>query len=135
MITSVVKPVLTVLSLPFILLTLGLFLLVINALLLLLTGWVAGGLGVGFHVDGFWTAVGGSIVITVVTWAVDSCSASGTADAPGRGRPRAGRAGAPHPRPLPGRAGLPGQHLPLADGRRGALRPAGATPGSPSGSR
>ncbi len=26
----------------------------------------------GFHVDGFWTAVGGSIVITVVTWAVDS---------------------------------------------------------------
>ena len=71
-ITSVVKPVLTLLSLPFILLTLGLFLLVINALLLLLTGWVAGGIGVGFHVDGFWTAVGGSIVITVVTWAVDS---------------------------------------------------------------
>jgi putative membrane protein len=71
-ITSVVKPVLKVLSLPFILLTLGLFLLVINAVLLLLTGWVAGGLGVGFHVDGFWTAVGGSIVITVVTWAVDS---------------------------------------------------------------
>jgi putative membrane protein len=70
-ITSVVKPVLKVLSLPFILLTLGLFLLVINALLLLLTGWVAGQLDVGFHVDGFWTAVGGSIVITVVTWAVD----------------------------------------------------------------
>jgi putative membrane protein len=71
-ITSVVKPVLKVLSLPFILLTLGLFLLVINALLLLLTGWVADGLDVGFHVDGFWTAVGGSIVITVVTWAVDA---------------------------------------------------------------
>jgi putative membrane protein len=71
-ITSVVKPVLKVLSLPFILLTLGLFLLVINALLLLLTGWIAGGLDVGFHVDGFWTAVGGSIVITVVTWAVDA---------------------------------------------------------------
>lgn len=70
-ITSFVKPVLKVLSLPFILLTLGLFLLVINALLLLLTGWVAGQLDVGFHVDGFWTAVGGSIVITVVTWAVD----------------------------------------------------------------
>jgi putative membrane protein len=70
-VTSFVKPVLKVLSLPFILLTLGLFLLVINALLLLLTGWVAGQLDVGFHVDGFWTAVGGSIVITVVTWAVD----------------------------------------------------------------
>lgn len=71
-ITSFVKPVLKVLSLPFILLTLGLFLLVINALLLLLTGWVAGRLDVGFHVDGFWTAVGGAIVITVVTWAVDA---------------------------------------------------------------
>ena len=70
-ITSFVKPVLTVLSFPFILLTLGLFLLVNNALLLLLTGWVAGGLGIGFHVDGFWTAVGGAIVITVVTWVVD----------------------------------------------------------------
>ena len=71
LITSFVKPVLKVLSFPFILLTLGLFLLVINALLLLLTGWVAGRLDVGFHVDGFWTAVGGAIVITVVTWAVD----------------------------------------------------------------
>ena len=70
-ITSFVKPVLKVLSIPFILLTLGLFLLVLNALLLLLTGWVADQLGVGFHVDGFWTAVGGAIVITVVTWAVD----------------------------------------------------------------
>jgi putative membrane protein len=71
-ITSFVKPVLKVLSLPFILLTLGLFLLVINALLLLLTGWVAGRLGVGFHVDGLWTAVGGAIVITLVTWVVDA---------------------------------------------------------------
>ena len=71
-VTAFVKPVLKLLSLPFILLTLGLFLLVINALLLLLTGWVAGQLDVGFEVDGFWTAVGGAIVITVVTWAVDA---------------------------------------------------------------
>jgi putative membrane protein len=70
-ITAFVKPVLKVLSIPIILLTLGLFLLVINALLLLLTSWVAGQLDVGFHVDGFWSAVGGSIVITVVTWLVD----------------------------------------------------------------
>jgi putative membrane protein len=70
-ITAFVKPVLKVLSIPVILLTLGLFLLVINALMLLLTGWVAGQLDVGFHVDGFWAAVGGSIVITVVTWLVD----------------------------------------------------------------
>jgi putative membrane protein len=71
-ITSFVKPVLTVLSIPFIILTLGLFLLVINAGLLLLTGWVADKLDIGFEVTGFWPAVGGAIVITVVTWIVDS---------------------------------------------------------------
>jgi putative membrane protein len=70
-ITSFVKPILTLLSIPFIILTLGLFLLVINAGLLLLTGWVADKLDLGFHVTGFWPAVGGAIVITVVTWIVD----------------------------------------------------------------
>jgi putative membrane protein len=71
-ITAFVKPVLTLLSIPFIVVTLGLFLLVINAGLLLLTSWVAGKLDVGFHVTGFWPAVAGAIVITVVTWIVDS---------------------------------------------------------------
>jgi putative membrane protein len=71
-ITSFVKPILTFLSIPFIILTLGLFLLVINAGLLLLTGWLADQLGLGFEVTGFWPAVGGAIVITVVTWIVDS---------------------------------------------------------------
>jgi len=70
-ITSFVKPVLTILSIPFIIVTLGLFLLVINAGLLLLTGWVADKLDIGFEVSGFWPAVGGAIVITVVTWIVD----------------------------------------------------------------
>ena len=71
-ITSFVKPVLTFLSIPFIILTLGLFLLVINAGLLLLTGWLADKLDIGFEVTGFWPAVGGAIIITVVTWIVDS---------------------------------------------------------------
>ena len=71
-ITSFVKPVLTFLSIPFIIVTLGLFLLVINALMLLLTGWLAEQLEIGFRVDGFWTAVGGAIVITVATWVVDA---------------------------------------------------------------
>jgi putative membrane protein len=70
-ITSFVKPVLTILSIPFIVITLGLFLLVINAALLMLTSWVADKLDIGFHVTGFWPAVGGAIVITVVTWIVD----------------------------------------------------------------
>jgi putative membrane protein len=69
-VSALVKPVLKVLSLPIILLTLGLFLLVINAAMLLLTGWLAGNVGIGFHVTGFWPAVGGAIVITVVTWFV-----------------------------------------------------------------
>lgn len=71
-VTSFVKPVLQVLSFPLILLTLGLFLLVINALMLMLTGWLADQLGLGFRVDGFWSALGGALVVTVVTWALDA---------------------------------------------------------------
>ena len=67
-VSSLVRPVVTFFSIPFIILTLGLFLLVINALMLLLTAWIADGVGIGFHVDGFWDAVGGSIVITLVNW-------------------------------------------------------------------
>lgn len=70
-VSALVKPVLQILSIPFIIVTLGLFLLVINAAMLLLTGWLADGLDIGFTVDGFWTAVVGAIVITVVTWVVD----------------------------------------------------------------
>jgi putative membrane protein len=71
-VTSFVKPVLTFLSIPLIVVTLGLFLLVINAGMLKLTSWLADKLDIGFHVEGFWPAVGGAIVITVVTWIVDS---------------------------------------------------------------
>jgi putative membrane protein len=69
--SSFVKPVLTFLSIPFIIVTLGLFLLVINAAMLMLTGWLADKLDIGFEVTGFWPAVGGAIVITLVTWIVD----------------------------------------------------------------
>ena len=68
LVSNLVRPVVTFFSIPFIILTLGLFLLVINALMLMLTAWIAGGVGIGFHVDGFWTAVGGSIVVTLVNW-------------------------------------------------------------------
>lgn len=71
-ISNFVRPVVTFFSIPFIILTLGLFLLVINALMLMLTAWVAGGVGIGFHVNGFWNALGGSIVITIVNWATAS---------------------------------------------------------------
>jgi putative membrane protein len=70
-VSSFVKPVLTILSIPFIIVTLGLFLLVINALMLMLTGWLAEELDIGFRVSGFWPAVGGAIIITITTWIVD----------------------------------------------------------------
>jgi putative membrane protein len=72
LVTAFVKPVLVILSIPFILVTLGLFLLVLNALLLMFTGWVADLFDIGFHVDGFWTAVGGSIIISITTWILDA---------------------------------------------------------------
>jgi putative membrane protein len=66
-----VEPVVKFFSIPFIILTIGLFLLVINALMLMLTAWIAGQVGVGFHVDGFWTAVWGALVITLVNGFID----------------------------------------------------------------
>ncbi|MGA8986939.1 phage holin family protein [Aeromicrobium sp.] len=65
-INAFVAPVLKAFSLPFIIVTLGLALLVINALLLLLTEWVTGKFGVVFEVDGFWWAMLGSVVISIV---------------------------------------------------------------------
>jgi len=72
LVTSFVGPVVKLMSLPFIILTLGLFLLVINTLMLLLTGWIAEKADVGFYVEGFWTALVASIVITIVTSVVTS---------------------------------------------------------------
>lgn len=69
-VSAVVEPVLKLLSLPLIVLTLGFFLLVVNALLLMLVAWLAQLVGVGFHVDGFWWAVLGSLIITFSTWVV-----------------------------------------------------------------
>ena len=57
------RPILTLLTCPLVILTLGLFALVINALLLLLTAQIAASLGVRFTVDDFWSAVLGSLVI------------------------------------------------------------------------
>jgi len=59
-----VRPFLLILSAPLILLTLGLFIFVLNGLLLLLVHTVV----IGFHVDGFWSAFWGAIVISVVSW-------------------------------------------------------------------
>jgi putative membrane protein len=70
-VNAFVRPVVTLLSLPFIILTLGLMIFVINALMLMLTGWLAGVLGVAFVVDGFWSAVWGALIISIVTWGLE----------------------------------------------------------------
>jgi putative membrane protein len=62
-----VRPILTLLSLPVVILTLGIFLLVINALMLMLTSALSNSLGLGFHVAGFGPALIGSIVISIVS--------------------------------------------------------------------
>lgn len=61
-----VKPIAKILSLPVIILTLGLFLLVINAAMLGLTAWIMGHSRIGFHVDGFWPAVLGGLIFAIV---------------------------------------------------------------------
>ena len=71
-VNAVVEPIVKLLSLPFIILTLGLFLIVINAAMLLLTSWISGELGRRFEVEGFWTAVLGAIVITISTWILEA---------------------------------------------------------------
>jgi putative membrane protein len=62
-----VRPLLTLLSIPLIVVTLGLFIFVINALMLMLTSWVSGLLNLGFHVDGFWAAFLGGLIVSVVS--------------------------------------------------------------------
>ncbi|MBA8943713.1 MULTISPECIES: phage holin family protein [Streptomyces] len=71
LVNFVVKPVVKLLSLPLLVLTLGLFTLVVNALMLLLTSWLADRLDLSFHVEGFWTAVLGGLIISVVSWALN----------------------------------------------------------------
>jgi putative membrane protein len=71
LVSMLVKPVVQILSIPFIIVTLGLFLWVINALMLKLTAGIAGLFGIGFHVHGFWTALLGALIITLVNFFVD----------------------------------------------------------------
>jgi putative membrane protein len=66
-VNAIVRPIITVLTLPLTILSLGLFLLVINAISLSLAGWLAGVLDIGFKVNGFWPAFFGAIVLSIVS--------------------------------------------------------------------
>jgi putative membrane protein len=65
---AVLKPVLTVLTLPLIIVTLGIFLLVINIAMIALAEWAAP----DFAIDGFWTYVGTVVIVWLVNWAAYS---------------------------------------------------------------
>jgi putative membrane protein len=66
LVNTLIRPVLVLLTLPVTLLTLGLFILVINGLLF----WFVGSVLQGFTVDGFWVAVLGAILYSVISWAL-----------------------------------------------------------------
>jgi putative membrane protein len=66
-INATLRPLTQLLTCPLILLTLGLFALVLNGLMLWLTSSLAGSLGLGFHVTGFWAAFWGALVVSIVS--------------------------------------------------------------------
>ena len=65
-VNSVIKPLLKILTFPFLVLSLGLFALVINAFMLELTAWLSRAFDIGFYVTGFWAALKGALVISAV---------------------------------------------------------------------
>ncbi|AFU05686.1 MULTISPECIES: phage holin family protein [Nocardia] len=67
-VNALVKPIVKLLSLPLVIVTLGLFLLVINALMLWLTAKITETTDYGLRVDGFWAAVIGGIIVSLVNW-------------------------------------------------------------------
>lgn len=67
LVNSLLRPILTVLTCPLIVLTLGLFTLVLNAVMLLVTGWLSARWGLGFTVSGFTAAFFGGLVVGVVS--------------------------------------------------------------------
>ncbi|HSM38343.1 MAG TPA: phage holin family protein [Candidatus Limnocylindrales bacterium] len=68
LVNSYVRPVLRILTFPITMVTLGLFLLVINALMLLLVSVISEQLGLGFSVADFWAALLGAVVVAIVGW-------------------------------------------------------------------
>ena len=67
-INAVLKPIVKVVGCAFYILTLGLIALVVNALLLWLTSWLADKLNLPWHITGFWPAFWGAIIISLVSW-------------------------------------------------------------------
>ena len=67
-INTLIRPLFVILTLPVTILTLGLFIFVINGLLF----WAVGSFVPGFHVDGFWAGVFGAIINSIISWALSA---------------------------------------------------------------
>lgn len=67
-VNALVRPIAFILTLPITVLTLGLFLLVINAGMVALVAWIVP----GFQIAGFWTAMGAALIVSLVSWAASS---------------------------------------------------------------
>ena len=70
-VNAVLKPLIKLFGCFFYIITLGLIALVVNALLFLLVSWLADQLNLPFHVDDFWSAFWGGIIVGVVSWAIN----------------------------------------------------------------
>ena len=68
LVNALIRPVLVLLTLPVTLVTLGIFILVINGLLF----WLVSKMGDGFYVTGFWAAVGGALLYSIISWALST---------------------------------------------------------------
>lgn len=66
----IIRPIVLLLSLPLEIMTFGLFTFVINALMLLLTSWIAQGMDLGFRIDGFVAALLGALIVSLVSLAL-----------------------------------------------------------------
>ena len=81
-VNSTLRPLLTILTCPLIVVTLGLFTLVINALMLLVTGWLSESWNLGFTVSGFWAAFFGGLVVGFVSMVLSLALAPKTVPSP-----------------------------------------------------
>ena len=66
-VNALIRPILKFVTFPIIILTFGIFALVVNGLMLLLTSALSGALGLHFHVEGCWTAILGALVVSIVS--------------------------------------------------------------------
>ncbi|MBC3884008.1 phage holin family protein [Undibacterium griseum] len=68
LVNTILRPVLVILTLPVTVMTMGLFIFIINGLLF----WAVANLVQGFHVAGFWSAVGGALLYSVISWTLST---------------------------------------------------------------